>query len=147
PRRVPATEAGFLLSPADTDASLGDALEPGVRALNPDALDDAPGRVRGELGEVPARFSGEGPRVALGRLCEGGGVAFAAAGACGACFGNALRHLEPGLDGPGSVVGASVAALMAQRLVLGLTRGVGLLVLEPEGGLVPREVPKCGTCQ
>jgi molybdopterin-synthase adenylyltransferase len=148
-RPVAATEAGFLLAAAAAGRPLGAALAPALHALNPDAV--RPGAADepdpGELGEVPARFLGQGVRVALGALGpEGAGVAWAAADACSDCFTLAAGALTGGLTGPLTVVAGSIAALLAQRVLLGLTPGVGLLRLEPEGGLTPGERVRCLRC-
>lgn len=146
-RPVRAGEEGFLVAAADVGRPLGATLARAVTALNPDAVVDGEGATSGELGEVPARFDGEGLRVALGALEEGAGVAWAAPGACGACFARAVEGLTPGLEGPLAVLAGSVAALVAERLVLGHSGAAGLVHLHPAHGLTPREPPWCPRCR
>jgi hypothetical protein len=70
-----------------------------------------------------------------------GGLAFAGEGACRDCFALAARTLE-GAPFADPVTLGSLAALTAQRLVLGWSEPLGLVSLA--GGL-PRtlEVPRC----
>lgn len=159
-RAVRAGEPGFLLTHAHVGTPLAPALGAAVAALNPDAAAGAAGVDArqgeggaprgtdwGELGEAPARFTGRGTRVALGALPEGGaGVAWAAAGACAGCLEARVALLGPGLSGPLSVVAGSAAALVAERLALGLSPAEGLVQLDPDTGLTPREAPRCGRC-
>lgn len=90
----------------------------------PDAL-----AVPGEAGHAPpgllttdpASLASAGPAVFLG----GAGVAFRTAGACGACFACTAQSLPTHLAPGGEVALGAVAALVAQRLVLGMAEPVG----------------------
>src|SRR5690606_10662033 len=87
----------------------------------------------GELGQVPASFTSQGPRVALGARGGRAALAWAAAGGCPACFGAAVGQLTaPGREADPVVLG-SLGALVAVRLVLGEERSVGAMVLGPRG--------------
>jgi len=157
PRAVRDSEVGFLLSASQVGAPLSASL---AAALPPPACGDDHGDADGRLGELPgqsdddahaaaAAFETRGPRVAMGRLrdhADAGAVAYGTAGACGDCFGLALARLQGGLSGVGAVAVGSVAALVAQRLVLKLEGGVGILVVAPEGPM-DLEMERCGRCR
>ena len=121
----------------------------------------APGvAVEGFLGGTTlARFNPDAgplegpPWVALGarlplpeapaQVVARGGVAFAGEDACRACLALAVEALDAGApEAVDEVTLGSLAALTVQRLVLGWSRGTGLVTL---AGGVPRELeaPRC----
>lgn len=150
PRPVASAEVGYLIAADQVGASLSDVLD---GALPPAACGDAPEAPIGILGEVPGDLDASGPRVAMGRLArEGslGAVAYSASGACVDCFEVALAHLEAGLAGADAVAVGSVAALVAQHLVLdldvGVGVGVGVVAVAPQGPM-NEEVERCSRCR
>lgn len=99
----------------------------------------------GELGQVPARFTSSGPRVALGALDGRPALVWAAEGSCATCFAEAVGRLAPP-EREDSVEVGSLGALVAVRLALGEERGLGAAVLGPLGS-ERWEVEPCGRCR
>lgn len=99
----------------------------------------------GELGELPARFTSKGPRVALGAESGRPVVAWASEGGCGDCFEAAVQRLSAP-DSEDSVSLGSLGALVAVRLVLGEASGLGAMVLGPQGS-ERWEMDRCERCR
>jgi hypothetical protein len=141
PRALGAGAAGFLAAAGDVGARADAVLARELPDFNPDALSDAPAHA--QLAELPARFEGAGPWVALGGKGTGGAVLFRAASACAACFESTCAGLAPP---PGGALGAALGALGAlvlQRLVLGQGPDAGLLLLAAPGVMRHGELPPC----
>lgn len=144
PRALEAGAAGFLVDAADVGAPASTVLARALPDFNPDALGEGHGAAR--LAELPARFEGSGPWVALGTSGEQGALLYRAPAACAACFDAAAATLGPAPAGaPGVMLGA-LGALVLQRLVLGQGPEAGLLLLSDAGALSPGTPPRCVRC-
>lgn len=146
PREVVADEVGYRLGRAAVGSPLSHAIAPPAF----EALPDRPDGLLAECsGEALVASASRGPRVVMGRLAGEGApaaVASCAVGGCSGCFAQALARLSPGLSGARAVEAGSVAALIAERLVLELDEGVALRVLRPQGSL-EEEVERCSRCR
>jgi molybdopterin-synthase adenylyltransferase len=147
-RRVLVTQAGGPFSVAATYLAAGGTpveLAPGVRVdgfLEGTTLQRFNPHVGEAAGAPWVVLGGPPPLVpAPAWVCVGGGVAFAGEEGCRACLAAAVEALgaAPPVD---DVTLGSLAALIAQRLILGWSQGVGLVTLR-EGVPVALEVPRC----
>jgi molybdopterin-synthase adenylyltransferase len=82
-----------------------------------------------------------GPAVVLGQVPGQRGMVVAPLPACQGCRAWVLKTLQPA-ETPWPELVASLAALAAQRLLLGLSRTPGLRIA-PEGILEPWSAPTC----
>lgn len=124
-RQVASTERGFLFPANDVGRDASAELLVELRELNPDAAAREPNAA---LGELPAAFTVEGPWVAIGWEAGAAVVLFRAMDGCRDCFERTAAEQSNGPAGPTAVVAGSIAAVMLQRIALGIAE-------EPLGGL------------
>ena len=143
PEPVAPGAVGFLIAARDVGQPADEVL---TRALR-----DVPGEATGAretalLAEVPARWTGEGPWVALGGEGTRGVIVFRGREGCAGCFEATTRAL--GAPPPGALgVGlGALGALVLQRLLLGLGPVLGALVWEAPGVLTDGPVRPCERC-
>ncbi len=131
-------EMGYLASTADVakplDAVVTDAgFEAGV-------VPPADEIVLREM-VTPEPVAGDG-LIHLGGVGGDGRIVFAAEGTCTACVEVALRELGPVPPGLEDLVGA-VAALVQQRLVLGMGERSGTVTVAPPGLITSGPLARC----
>lgn len=148
-RALRAEEVGYLFSHDRVGESLATVMGEGQVGDGASPVEDVqaggPQRAPGELGEVPARFTTMGPRVALGAEAGRPVVAWAPEAGCADCFEAAVRRLSAP-EPEDSVVLGSLGALVAVRLVLGEEPGAGAMVLGPQGS-ERWEMDRCERCR
>ncbi len=136
---------GFLAATADVGTPVAEVLSRELPHFNADAL-GAPAPGGAQLAELPARFTGPGPWVALGGQGPQGAVLFRSEAACAACFERTCAALAgPPPGALGAALGA-LGALVLQRLLLAQGPGSGLLLLAAPGRLTqgtPQCCPRC----
>ena len=141
PRALVEGAPGFLAAATDVGASADAVLARELPDFNADAL--AAVSHPAQLAELPARFEGAGPWVALAGQGTEGAVVFSAAAACKACFDSTCAGLAaPPAGALGSALGA-LGALVLQRLILGQGPRSGLLLLAAPGVMRHGELPPC----
>lgn len=145
-RNVDPSEVGFLLQAADVGKPAKAALWTALQDANPDAVKPGEGQ-QGRLGELPASFGGPTPWVAVGWSGRSGAVVFRSEKGCGACFVENGSVLSNGPANASSVMLGAMAALVFQRLVLGISPDLGGVWVEEDGTVKPFEVKKCKNCQ
>jgi len=140
---VQAEEAGFLASAADLGRASPEGLERTLRDLNPDAIGT---QGKGCLAALPARFSGEGPWVAIGGRRREGAILYRSGKGCEECFRKNLTRLEASPEGVSQVLLGALAALVFQRLVLNLSADLGGLWVAETGRLEVIDLERCSRC-
>lgn len=121
PDAVPGAVVSPAPAPAGAPAVGGDNSAEGLLAPRAVGPASRPARSVGALAAAPAWPSGPGHWILLSR----NGAAFRAADACAGCFSRTAAGLEPDDDASSSVVLGPLAALLAQRLVLGFSEPLG----------------------
>ncbi len=140
---VRSEETGLLFARGEVGQPFALALTRAAGDLNPDALSDAN---CGLLGEVPADFSGSAPWVALGWRQGSGEVVYRSERGCAECFTGQLRGLTNVPPGPQCVLVGTVGALVFQRLCLGASDDLGVVITDREGELQTAPVNPCSRC-
>ncbi len=135
---------GFLSSAGEVGSPAALVLARSVPELNPDA---APARGDGLLAELPAAWHGEGPWVALGGEGARGAVVYRGPDGCAGCFEETVRPLGPPPPGALGVGLGALGALVLQRLLLGLERGLGGRWLAAPGVLEDLPPTRCARCR
>lgn len=119
-----------------------------------EARTESDGRQRAEpvgfgegcLGEVPSSFFGTGPWVGLGWNGNRGEVIYRSAAGCVHCFHENLKPLSPAPPGANAVLLGTVAALIFQRLSLGLSSNLGRVEIGPSGEVSNPAARRCPQC-
>jgi hypothetical protein len=144
-RPLGAAAPGFLATAADVGARADEVLSRELPHFNADALGAAtPGTA--QLAELPTRFTGPGPWVALGGQGPQGAVLFRSEAACAACFERSSALLAaPPAGALGAALGA-LGALVLQRLLLAQGPESGLLLLAAPGRLTQGTLQHCPRC-
>ena len=145
PRPLGAGAPGFLAAAADVGTRADALLARELPHFNADAL-GAGAAGAAQLAELPARFEGPGPWVALGGQGTQGVVLFRAETACAACFERTCAGLvRPPAGALGLALGA-LGALLLQRLLLAQGPDAGLLLLAAPGRLAQGALQRCAQC-
>ncbi len=134
-------DEGFLIEAQDIGQVAGPTLRRAMAQLNPDAVHEPTSF--GTLVALPEVRDGPRPLVALGRQ-DGCLVLWGAdAQACGGCLGEVLRVMEAPTAGPAALQAGALAALLFQRLVLGLAPGLSGISVGPGGAMEMLLAPRC----
>lgn len=128
-----AASRGFLVAGADLNATL--------RQANPEL--PAATRSAGALVEAPLQPAGPAPWVAMGTRADRAVVLARAEGGCPACFLKSLSELSSPPEGALSVAVGAAAALVFQRVVLGLSEPLEALTLGPDGSVSRDGLSRC----
>jgi molybdopterin-synthase adenylyltransferase len=134
---------GFLVQAGEVGRPASEVLERVLPDVNADAL---PPRGTGRLAELPAKWDGEGPWVALGGDGTRGAVVFRGAGGCARCFEATTATLGAPPSGALGVGLGALGALVLQRLLLGLGPSLGACGWEAPGVMSDLAVRCCGQC-
>ncbi|HXX29382.1 MAG TPA: M67 family metallopeptidase [Myxococcaceae bacterium] len=135
-------ELGFLSGARGAGEPAGPSLVDVLQALNPDAA--AEPRDWGCLLTLPAtRATGARPQVTIGARGDASLVWGADARACAACLGAWLGSAGPAPAGAAAVEAGALAALLFQRLVLGLGPALSAVALDPGGMVQELSAPRC----
>lgn len=134
---------GFLVAADEVGRPASEVLGRVLPDVNADVL---PPRGTGRLAELPARWEGEGPWVALGGEGTRGVVVFRGASGCAGCFEATVATLGAPPSGALGVGLGALGALVLQRLLLGLGPVLGGCRWEAPGVLTELEVRRCGRC-
>jgi proteasome lid subunit RPN8/RPN11 len=141
PGSLQAQEEGFLVSARDVGRPAEAALRTALEALNPDAV-TVPSHF-GTLCALPLAAGTSRPLVAVGHH-KGRWVLWAASEeACLPCLDAVLVGAEPPDDGPEAIQVGALAAVLFQRLVLGLAPPLSGLLVGAEGGMETLGPPVC----
>jgi molybdopterin-synthase adenylyltransferase len=100
----------------------------------------------GSLGEVPAHFSGRGPWVGLGWTGARGELIYRSAAGCTRCFEGNLRLLSSAPPRGQPTLLGTMAALVFQRICLGLSSHLGRLAVDPGGEISSLDARRCVQC-
>jgi proteasome lid subunit RPN8/RPN11 len=141
PGGLEGTDAGFLVEGVQAGLPAAPAVRAALSRLNPDA--SARAASYGTLLGLPGACDSPRPLVALGVRDGRWEIWGAGSGACGGCLSEAVRGAGPPGTGPDAVQAGTLAALLFQRLVLGLgpqLSGVGLLA---DGAMEGLDAPAC----
>jgi molybdopterin-synthase adenylyltransferase len=134
-------DAGFLVEANQLGNMAGPVLRRALEALNPDAVNEP--RRWGTLTALPDACQGERPLVAVGSR---GGLALlwaAGAGACSVCLADAVAGCGGPPTGAAAVHLGALAAVLFERLVLGLAPQLSSLEVDADGTTVARAAPAC----
>ncbi|MGO9832347.1 MAG: Mov34/MPN/PAD-1 family protein [Myxococcaceae bacterium] len=141
PGPLAAGEEGFLVEAADIGRPAAPTLRRRLEQLNVDAVSTP--QCFGTLVALPGRCDGARPLVAVGQRAGRTVLWGASAEACGECLAEVVREAgAPGV-GPESVQVGALAALLFQRLVLGLAPGLSGLAVGPSGAMEVLPCPDC----
>jgi len=141
PGLVGPDEAGFLVEARDVGQAAAPTLQRALLRLNEDAVVQP--RAFGSLAALPDGGGSPRPLVALGR--RGDHVVLLGAGveACGDCLAQLCQGTQAPVAGPDAVQAGALAALLFQRLVLGLAPPLSGLVVSPGGEMQVLPLPEC----
>ncbi len=134
-------EEGFLVEAADIGRAAAPTLRRRLEQLNPDAVSRPRGY--GTLVALPGPCDGARPLVAVGARAGRTVLWGASAEACGECLAEVVRDAGPPGVGPEAVQVGALAALLFQRLVLGLAPGLSGLAVGPGGAMDVLASPEC----
>jgi proteasome lid subunit RPN8/RPN11 len=141
PGLLGAGDAGFLIAERELGRAADASVRAAVQSFNPDA--SATPLHEGTLAALPLATGTPRPLVAVGRR-HGTWLLWAARGeACESCLLEAVQGGEPPGAGPEAVQAGALAALLFQRLVLGLAPPLSGVRMAPGGGLEPLAAPDC----
>lgn len=134
-------DAGFLVRASELGQKAAPVLRAALEQLNADAT-RAPVRA-GSLVALPDGCLGARPLVAVGRR-GGRWVLWAAnAEACAACLASAVEGAEAPGEGAEAIQAGALAALLFQRLVLGLGPSLSGMGMAADGRMEVLDVPEC----
>src|SRR5260370_39719649 len=137
-------EQGFLFVPGDVGHRRNVRLDRALREMNPDATGaGSPGC----LLHFPGEFSGPGPWVGMGRKSGRPGLVYRSERGCLACFAALSEHFGAGEASPISNLVGCMAALVFQRLCLGLSADLGGLWVDSAGRVTPMDIRSCPSCK
>ncbi len=134
-------DEGFLVEASDIGQPAAPTLRRALRQLNEDAGNGT--EAFGSLVALPQGSGSPRPLVALGR--RGGCTVLLGAGkdACGDCLAELCQGTEAPGAGPDAVQAGALAALLFQRLVLGLAPPLSGLLVGPGGQMQALPIPEC----
>ncbi|MGO9064587.1 MAG: Mov34/MPN/PAD-1 family protein [Myxococcaceae bacterium] len=134
-------DEGFLVQASDIGLAAAPTLRRRLERLNADAVSTP--KCFGTLVALPDGCDGSRPLVAVGQR-EGRTVLWGAGGeACGDCLGEVVRGASPPGAGAEAVQVGALAALLFQRLVLGLAPALSGLAVGPTGAMEVLLAPGC----
>jgi proteasome lid subunit RPN8/RPN11 len=141
PGLLRATDAGFLVEAAERGALASVVLHAALERANPDAV-AGPARW-GTLVALPDACQRPRPLVAVGVRDRSWFLWAAGPEACERCLAEAVRGMEPPDAGPGAPQAGALAAMLFERLVLGLGPSLSGLGIDPDGSLAVLPAPAC----
>jgi proteasome lid subunit RPN8/RPN11 len=141
PGRLGPEDVGFLCEASELGQPASLVVGRALGALNPDAVEE-PSRW-GALVALPDAPTGERPLVAVGSRGGCSLVWAAGAGACSACLADAVAGCGAPPTGPAAVQVGALAAVLFERLLLGLGPQLSGLEVDAEGATVARAAPPC----
>jgi proteasome lid subunit RPN8/RPN11 len=134
-------DPGFLVRASELGLPAPPTVRGALARLNPDAVGES--LCTGTLVALPDECHGARPLVAVGRR-DGRWVLWAAsAEACSACLADAVQGAEGPGTGPDAIQAGALAALLFQRLVLGLAPQLSGLRMAVDGGMEVLQAPYC----
>ena len=134
-------DAGFLVRAAERGQAAAETLRGGLERLNPDAV-RAPARF-GTLSALVGAAEAPRPVVAVG-VHDGEWLVWgASAEACTACLSELVAGSEAPRGGADAVQAGALAALLFQRLVLGVAPPLSGVRVGPQGALEVLKAPAC----
>ncbi len=167
PDRGGPAQPGFLFGAPEPGTSTGPQWRQALAELNPDALSPGPrGAILSEApfareaesepepesesesepeGESEGGIAGRQALLRLGAGEEGAVVLLAPAHGCRTCLEEACARLQP-VPGAQATAAGALAALVLQRLALGLTPTEGEWTISPEGRIGARVATRCSRC-
>jgi proteasome lid subunit RPN8/RPN11 len=134
-------EEGFLVETSDIGQPAAPTVRRALLRLNEDAASKA--AAFGSLLALPDVGEAPRPLVALGRRGGGTVLVGAGVGACGDCLAEFCQGTQAPAAGPDAVQVGALAALLFQRLVLGLAPPLSGLLVGPGGEMQALPVPDC----
>jgi [CysO sulfur-carrier protein]-S-L-cysteine hydrolase len=141
PSTLSTGDGGFLVRAAELGLPATPTVRGALERLNPDSV-SSPLRT-GTLVALPDGCLQGRPLVAVGRRGMRWVVWGAAAEACGVCLALVVRGAEAPGTGPEAIQAGALAALLFQRLVLGLAPRLSGLEMGPEGWMEVLDTPEC----
>jgi [CysO sulfur-carrier protein]-S-L-cysteine hydrolase len=141
PSTLATGDSGFLVRAAELGLPARPTLRRALERLNPDSV-SSPVR-RGTLLALPDGCRWPRPLVAVGRRGTRWVLWGASAEACGVCLAEAVRGAEAPDRGPEAIQAGALAALLFQRLVLGLAPPLSGLEMGREGWMEVLDAPEC----
>lgn len=139
-------QRGFLFAASQQGAPTGPRLRRELAELNADSL--SPGPRGAVLAEAPFRSGPEhgGARLCLGAEAAAAVVVLASADGCRTCLEETCARLQPVPSAQVTATGA-LAALVLQRLALGLAPPEGAWTISSEGRIGARALHRCAHCR
>jgi len=137
-------DEGFLFVPGDVGHRRDVRLDRALREMNPDATGSG---LPGCLLHFPGEFSGPGPWVGIGRKEGRLALVYRSERGCLACFAALSEHFGADEASPISNLAGCLAALVFQRLCLGLSADLGGLWIDPAGRMTPMDIRPCPSCE
>jgi proteasome lid subunit RPN8/RPN11 len=141
PGPLQAWDAGFLVRASEVGRPAEASVRSALLALNADSV-ASPAHF-GTLAALPLSGAASLPLVAVGRRAGRWVLWAASPDACAPCLEAALRGAEPPGGGPEAIHAGALAAMLFQRLVLGLAPPLAGLRVGGDGETETLEPPVC----
>ncbi len=142
PSTLAPEDTGFLVRAGEVGLPARPTVRLGLAGLIPDAV-SLPTH-SGTLVALPDGCEGPRPLVAVGRRDTRWVLWAAGAEACGSCLAEVVRGAEAPGTGPEAIQAGALAALLFQRLVLGLAAPLSGLEVGRDGRMEVLAAPPCG---